>query len=127
MYRTLSLNGPWGLFYNDDFPHFLTAETIPGRHGYTANVPEPVHQTLMDAGVLDDPRVGLNSLRARWVEELYWSYRRTFATPEGLGDAAAWLVFERLEMNAVIYLNGQELGRHANAHRPARFNVAGKL
>src|SRR5262249_9747365 len=88
----------------------------------------PIHKVLMDAGVLDDPNVGLNSLRARWVEEMYWAYRRAFNTPEAMRpEDAAWLVFERLEMNAVIYLNGVEVGRHANAHRPARFEVTKHL
>jgi beta-mannosidase len=127
MNGSLDLNGEWELYGNDDFPHFLTARTVPGRHFYRANVPEPVHRTLMEAGVLDDPTYGMNSLRARWVEETYWAYRRTFATPKTMGESPAWLVFERLEMNAVIYLNGQEIGRHANAHRPARFDVTGKL
>lgn len=127
MRGSLSLNGEWELYYNDDFPHFLTSETVPGRHFYRATVPAPVQQTLMEAGVLDDPRFGLNSLRARWVEEMYWSYRRTFATPTGVSDIPIWLVFERLEMNAVVYLNGEVIGKHANAHRPARFEVTGRL
>jgi beta-galactosidase/beta-glucuronidase len=126
--QTLSLNGTWKLSFTDDFPEFLTAQDLPGRFALDAAVPAPVHQVLMDAGLLDDPRVGLNSLKARWVEESFWGYRRTFATPEGLGaDTAAWLVFACLELNAVVYLNGVEVGRHANAHRPARFDVTGRL
>ena len=42
-------------------------------------------------------------------------------------EQTSWLVFECLDLNAVILLNGQEIGRHANAHRPARFDVTGKL
>jgi beta-mannosidase len=127
-YGSLDLNGTWDLYQTDDFPTFLTAETIPGRHAFKATVPASIHRVLEDAGYLDDPRVGLNSLKARWVEETWWSYRRTFATPEGYADnTPAWLVFEQMELNAVVYLNGQEVGRHANAHRPARFDVTGKL
>lgn len=128
MQGMLDLNGTWELYYNDDFYHFLVSQKVPGRHYYKATVPAPVHQVLMDAGVLDDPRIGLNSLRARWVEEMYWSYRRTFSLPDDYTkDTPAWLIFDRLEMNAVIYLNGQEVGRHDNAHRPARFLVTDKL
>ena len=165
MPQTLSLNGDWSLAWHDDFPQFLTA---PLRTQLTATVPEPVHQTLMRHGLLDDPRVGLNSLKARWVEEQFWVYRRVFASPvvtspqplsrtlasslgkglpespseppspvrnerpgEGAGgevtSGEVFLTFELLEYDAVIYLNGQELGRHANAHTPARFDVTGKL
>ncbi|MDX1933296.1 MAG: hypothetical protein SFU56_11870, partial [Capsulimonadales bacterium] len=124
MQGTLSLNGTWSLAHNDDFPRFLTAETLPGRFTLPARVPAPIHQVLMDAGMLDDPRYGRNSLKARWVEECYWAYRRTFTpAPEYIAGTPSWLVFERLEMDAVIYLNGQEIGRHSNAHRPARFDV----
>ena len=131
MPQTLSLNGDWSLAWHDDFPQFLTAETAPLRTQLTAHVPEPVHQTLMRHGLLDDPRVGLNSLKARWVEEQFWVYRRVFTSPpssqEPWEEGSFWLVFDLLEFDAVIYLNGQEIGRHANAHRPARFEVSGKL
>ncbi|MES2464085.1 MAG: sugar-binding domain-containing protein [Armatimonadota bacterium] len=124
----LDLNGVWELYTTDDFPKTLVAETFVGRHAFKATVPAPIHQVLMDAGVLDDPRVGLNSLRARWVEEQFWGYRRTFATPQGYTqETPAWLVFDKLELNAAVYLNGQEIGRHANAHRPARFAVPNGL
>ena len=119
---SLNLNGVWELYTTDDFPKNLVAETLVGRHFFSATVPAPIHQVLMDAGVLDDPRVGLNSLRARWVEEQFWGYRRTFATPDGCTNSTPlWLVFEKLELDATVYVNGKEVGRHANAHRPARF------
>ncbi|MDX1934244.1 MAG: hypothetical protein SFU56_16710, partial [Capsulimonadales bacterium] len=73
-------------------------------------------------------RYGLNSLKARWVEEYYWAYRRTFTLPaDYVVGTPTWITFQRLEMCAVVYLNGQEVGRHANAHRPARFEVTKHL
>lgn len=62
---SLSLNGTWDVAWSDDFPTFLTAERLPGRHVFPAAVPAPIHQALLDAGYLDDPRVGMNALRAR--------------------------------------------------------------
>ena len=123
----VDLNGGWELSWVDDFPDFLTHPDAPMRHRLEAQVPEPAHMTLERHGLLDDPNVGLNSLKARWVEEQFWVYRRRFATPEGAVDSSAWLVFEHLEQDAVVYLNGSEVGRHSNAHRPARFEVTGKL
>ena len=81
----------------------------------------------MDAGVLDEVNIGLNSLKARWVEEVYWIYRHTFTAPADSAAQPAWLSFARLELDAVVWLNGEEVGRHANANRPARFAVTGKL
>ena len=36
-------------------------------------------------------------------------------------------MFEGLDYQAIIYLNGEEIGRHANAHRPCRLEVTGRL
>ncbi len=123
----VELNGTWELSWVDDFPEFLIHTDAPMRHRLTARVPEPVHQTLRRHGLLDDPNIGLNSLRARWVEEQFWVYRHRFPTPEGAADSPAWLCFEHLEQDAIVYVNGLEVGRHSNAHRPARFEVTGKL
>ncbi|MFY7953309.1 MAG: glycosyl hydrolase 2 galactose-binding domain-containing protein, partial [Armatimonadaceae bacterium] len=123
----VELNGIWELSWVDDFPEFLIHPDAPMRHRLTAQVPEPVHQTLRRHGLLDDPNIGLNSLRARWVEEQFWVYRHRFPTPEAAADSPAWLCFEHLEQDAIVYVNGLEVGRHSNAHRPARFEVTGKL
>ena len=123
--ETLSLSGDWKLAMSDDFPEFLTAETFPGRMTFPATVPGTVQETLMACGVMDDPRTGLNSLRARWAEETWWCYRRSFSLPETLAPGTpVFLCFERLEMIAAIYVNGQKVGDHANAFRPARFDVS---
>ena len=134
MQRILSLNGNWGLTYADGPPiaapwEFTTLNPAPARRLMTAEVPEPVHRTLEKHGLLDDPNFGMNSLRARWVEECYWIYRRTFTAPAGaLGpDAVVHLVFERLEMLAKVYLNGELAGSTANALVPHRIDVTGKL
>ena len=131
MSGSLSLNGKWGLTWAEGAPlvppHHLTAPTLRGRRLLEARVPAPIHQVLMDAGLLEDPNIGLNTLKARWVEEMFWVYRHTFEAPAESAEQTAWLVFERVELDAAVFLNGEEIGRHANAHRPARFDVTGKL
>lgn len=128
---SLSLNGTWGLTYAEGSqlmtPDHYTGPSLRGRQLIPAAVPAPIHRVLMDAGLLDDPNVGMNSLKARWVEEAFWIYRHTFVAPAEALDQAAWLVFEKLEYDATIWLNSGEVGHHANANRPARFNVTGKL
>jgi beta-mannosidase len=127
----LLLNGTWGLTHAEGDhrmpPRHYTSTQLHGRALLPAAVPAPIHQVLLDAGLLDDPNIGLNSLRARWVEECFWIYRHTFTAPAEAAAQQAWLTFARLEQDAVIYLNGVEVGRHANAHRPACFNVSGTL
>lgn len=131
MTNHLSLNGVWSLTWAEGshlvHPGHLTGPSLRGRGLLPAAVPAPIHQVLMDAGLVDDPNVGLNSLKARWVEEMFWVYRHTFTVPAEAVGQFAWLTFARLELEATVWLNGEEIGTHANAHRPATFNVSGKL
>ncbi len=131
MRGSLSLNGTWGLAWAEGIPvmgsTYFTGEKCEMRQLVPADLPAPIHEALMDHGLLPDPNYGLNSLAARWVEEQYWTCRRTFTAPSEATEAPAWLVFDRLEMMASVWLNGEEIGKHANVHRPARFEVTGKL
>jgi beta-mannosidase len=131
MTGSLSLNGTWGLTWAEGSPlmhpdHYAAPE-LRGRKLLEARVPAPIHRVLMDAGLLEDPSSGLNSLKARWVEEQFWIYRHTFTVPHEAMDQLATLVFERLEYEATVLLNDEVIGAHANAFRPARFDVTGKL
>jgi len=126
MSGTLSLNGTWGLTYAEGsplmVPRHYTGTMLQGRQLLPATVPAPIHLVLQQAGIIEDPNVGMNSLKARWVEEQFWIYRHTFTAPEAV-NGRVWLVFEKLELEAIVWLNGVEVGQHANAHRPARFDV----
>jgi beta-mannosidase len=89
-----------------------------------AVVPGGVHESLLAAGLLDDPCVGTNEDAARWVEERTWWYRCTFHGPDSrLPHERLRLVCHGLDGVAAVWLNGTELGRHANQHRPAVFDV----
>jgi beta-mannosidase len=131
MSGSLCLNGTWGVTYAEGQqlmnPDHYTGTSLRGRRMIPAAVPGPIHRVLMDAGLLDDPNVGMNSLKARWVEEAFWIYRHTFRVPAEALEQHAWLAFETLEYDATVWLNGHLVGRHANANRPARFDVTGKL
>lgn len=105
----------------------LCCDEIKERGFMEARVPGEVHLDLERAGHLDDCNAGMNALAARWVEECIWVYRRRFDAPDDALDKHAWLVFEGLDLNAVVYLNGHEVGRHANAFFPCRIDVTGKL
>lgn len=131
MHGRQSLNGVWGLTWVEGSAlvgsPYYTGEKCEARELLPAAVPAPIHRVLMDLGMLEDPNLGLNSLRARWVEEQFWTYRHTFVPEEAALGAPTWLCFDWLELMARVWLNGEELGKHANAHRPARFEVTGKL
>jgi beta-mannosidase len=128
--HTISLNGTWTLGWFDGQrgggARLVKGEPAPNRF-LEAQVPGEVHLDLMRCGLLSEPNEGLNCLAARWVEDAVWYYRRTFDAPPLQPGERAWLVFERLELSAVIYLNGEEIGRHNNAFYPCRLDVTGRL
>ncbi len=131
MNTRIDLNGTWQLSWNDGQRGDSVVRTMSpyydAVHAFEGQVPGEVHLDLMRAGILQDTNLGLNCLAARWVEETIWYYRRTFSAPALATGQRAWLVFECLDLAAVIYLNGEEIGRHANVFYPCRVNVTGKL
>ena len=131
MDRRISLNGQWMIRAFDGQhgpPESFIGPDADETLFFDGYVPAEAHLDMMCAGLIGDVNVGLNAQAARWVEECVWVYRRTFEAPaEVLAARAAWIVFEGLDLNAVIYLNGKEVARHANAFTPCRVNVAGKL
>jgi len=90
-------------------------------------VPGEIHCDLQAAELIADVDTGTGALEARWVEEMLWSFRRTVEVPAERLQDSCLLVFERLELVARIVLNGQEVGRHANAFLPCRIDLTGKL
>jgi len=127
----LSLKGIWQLTYAEGAmlhpQSYFLGTKLDTACILDAPVPAPIHEVLMQAGWLDDVNIGMNSLKARWVEEMFWIYRKEFEVPAASARQNCRLVFERLEFAAVVFLNGEEIGRHANAHRPAIFDITGKL
>ena len=130
MNGSLSLDGAWKIRACDDLHGRPTHYVGPGAdltHFVDAVVPGEVHLDLMRAGIIADTNLGTAVREARWVEESVWVYRREFdAPPEALEARAVRLVFDGLDLDAKVYLNGEEVGRHANAHTPCRIDVAGK-
>jgi beta-mannosidase len=126
MLDTLSLDGTWDLRWNDA-QRGPKITNIDPAYAMTATVPGEVHLDLERHGILPDRHVGLGHLAGRWVEQCRWRYDRTFTAPASAVGAKAWLVFEGLDHHAVIRLNGQEVGRHANSFRPCRIEIGAKL
>ncbi len=131
MTKNKSLNGTWQLRWDDgergDRIGSVLRGTAAWDRAWKARVPGSVHETLIGHGVIPDPHPGTNVLACRWVEETRWHYRRTFRAARLAQGERAWLVFEGLDLAAVVYVNGQEAGRHANAFYPCRIEVTDLL
>ena len=105
------------------------AAPVHPEDGWTpVPVPGDVHRALVAAGCIEDPFYDRNEDGVRWIEDREWWYRARF---EGGAPAAAdervRLVFGGLDTYAAVYLNGEELGRHANMFREAVFDVTGRV
>lgn len=130
MMHTIDLNGTWKARWADGVrgnPSLAAREQTDESRYIEAQVPGEIHLDAERAGWIQDPRVDTHVLAARWVEECIWSYRRPFRVPPAATKNRAWLVFERLDLAAIIFLNGEEIGRHANVFHPCRIEVTGKL
>lgn len=127
MERHLDLSGTWQLRWFDGQRRAnrkaAERDATDAAEYLPATVPGEVHLDLMRAGILADPDEGTNVVAARWVEEAFWTYRRTF-TLEAVPDGPVWLTFERLFLTAEVVLNGQKVGGHGNAFRPCRLEVS---
>ncbi|MBQ8556133.1 MAG: hypothetical protein IJ438_09720 [Clostridia bacterium] len=120
--KTIHLDGQWHMSWCDigaggpqqagDVP------TLPYM------VPGDVHTPLVEAGLIQEPLYGTNSLDCRWVEEKEFWCRRTFALAESDIAPAMLLTFEGLDCTADVYLNGQHVGRHNNAFVEITWDVA---
>jgi beta-mannosidase len=131
MTSIIDLNGTWKLRWTDhqrgDKTDRLRQPGPDMSRALDARVPGSVHLDLKRAGLLREPTDGLHFLDARWVEETVWHYYRVFRAPSLKSGQKAWLVFETLDLAAVLYLNGREIGRHANAFYPCRIDVTDVL
>lgn len=131
MKNQINLDGTWQLRWNDGERGDKLKRMLDGTaaldRAWDATVPGSVHETLLEHGVIADPNVGTNILNCRWVEEMFWCYRRTFRAPKLAKGERAWLVLECLDLAAIVHLNGQEAGKHANAFYPCRLDVTDKL
>lgn len=91
-----------------------------------ASVPGGVHKDLHAAGWIDHPYRDMNSLNCEWVENRWWVYKTVFEVPDEPGKRIE-LVCKGLDYEAIVLLNGQTLGEHANMFVPAVFDVTEAL
>ncbi len=91
-----------------------------------AQIPGCVHTDLMRAGLILDPRVGMNELDLLWIGETDWEFRTRFElTPDQLAHERLDLACDGLDTMAELSLNGQRIGSAANMFHPHRFDLRG--
>ncbi len=125
---TLELGGSWRLGWQDARRGDRAFAELPLDElsdWLEATVPGEVHRDLERQGIIAPIEPGLGALQAMWVEKACWIYVRDLeldAVPE-----SAQLVFERLELGATVFLNGEVVGSQVSAFVPLRLEVASAL
>jgi beta-mannosidase len=129
--QTIALDGTWSLCGFDGYGQAIDTrelpQNLPNLPWIDAVVPGSVYLDLMRVGWIDDVYVGCNTLAAQWVEQHYWFYRRRFDAPHFATGSRCFLVFDGLDLDAIVYLNGNVIGEHHNAFRPLRIDVSDLL
>lgn len=107
---------------------FETANDIQGvTDWFDATVPGGVQQDLVRAGLIEDYRYELNSLKCEWVEHRWWMYHTDFRTPKEFAGRRLSLVFKGLDYKSHIFLNGQKLAEHEGMFDAVTLNVTDKV
>ena len=125
--KTIDLNGAWQLIEKPlTDPEATGPAALNWDAALHAVVPGEVHLDLLRHGRIAEPLYDRNAPACAWVEDRFWWFRRSF-THDGAGGARAELVCDGLDLNAVLWLNGAEIGRAANALIAHRFEVTQAL
>lgn len=115
---------------NGALDHPFSASDFDDSGWTDAEVPGDVHLDLMRAGRIPDPFARTNTDAVLWMEQKDWWYRTRFEIPrdwpEG-GGISLRLLFHGLDCFASVFLNGKEIGRHANMFTPLELDVADKV
>lgn len=106
-------------FQADFSKHMQEGALLPNlTDWFDASVPGCIYQDLQNAGYIEDPYFGENSLHCEWVANRWWIYRTTFTvSEEDLRDTLK-LTFHGIDYSAQIFLNGHKLGHHEGMYLP---------
>ncbi|MDR1414840.1 MAG: hypothetical protein LBI96_03430 [Odoribacteraceae bacterium] len=95
------------------------------EHAAPMRVPGSVQAALLEAGLIEDWNIGLNSFKMEWIENRHWLV--TARVPDDLlpGDGEKlFLQCDGLDYKGIFLVNGQEAGRFDNAFLPYAFPLS---
>ena len=119
---TLLLSGSdWQI--REDAPG--TAERLADDAGWIpATVPGNIQADLETAHLLKPWSYGAGDPALKAVAEKDWWYRKEFRVPEQFADKRLVLVFDGVDHESEIWLNGQRIGANAGMYRRFQFDVS---
>lgn len=109
----------WKLFSSVETGQQLRCDLGP----LPATVPGTVQKALLDAGLLEDWYVGMNSLGAEWVEHRHWELTARLPGGELAGARRLRLAAEGLDYSGWVLVDGREVGTFSGVLKPQRFDL----
>ena len=103
-----------------ELPHDITGDAFNWSY---AKVPGDVYTDLWRAGRIDDPHFGRNSMKAKWIPEMEWWYKRQFDVPPEMKGKYIQLVLEGVDYACDVYLNGELLGSQEGMFTVHKYDV----
>ena len=95
---------------------------------FQAKVPGTIHQDLLVHQLIADPYLLNNEQQAQWPAQKEWLYQTTILlTPAMLNYSQIDLVFDGLDTDAEIFINGKKIASVNNMFRVWKFNVRSLL
>ncbi len=92
---------------------------------FSCHVPGSIYDDLQAAGLIEDPFFEINSLKAQWVSNHWWTYEgHVDLHPKG-GTEKLELVLEGVDCMGHIFFNGKKLGENDNMYVPFVADVTG--
>ncbi|MFC1633739.1 glycoside hydrolase family 2 TIM barrel-domain containing protein [Planctomycetota bacterium] len=108
-----------------DVSALTEAARNPDETWLRTEMPKQVADVLLHYDRIADPHVGKNAADCDWIWQQDWAYATTFVTPSGVGPV--WLRLMGVDTIAVVYVNGQEIGRCNNMFRRYTFDIRSEL
>ena len=109
---------------NDWFIHEATGGGLPEGNGWIpASVPGNIQSDLENQHLLDPITYGDGDPRLAEVCRKDWWYRKKFIAPAGFSGRRNVIVFDGVDYNCEVWLNGKLLGKHAGMFRRFEFDI----
>lgn len=129
--NTTSLNGLWEIIVDPLENGYYNHRYQPKEDGYFINKKMESPSDLIEYDFDSDWQISVPGDWNTQFEKLYYYegtvwYKRDFIF-SGSADDAAYLYFEAVNYEAMVYLNGEKLGEHKGGYTPFQFDVTGKL
>ena len=97
--KTVLLNGIWKISGSDEYGNPLEFDGM---------VPGTVHTDMIKLGMIKDPMVSTNSEECQWIENVSWTYEKSFVYDPRGGECI--LNFDMLDVYCDVFLNEKKLG-----------------